>query len=363
MKIAFLADTLDRQYAGIHIYTYNLLRALIRLDHENQYYLVRPQPKGDLSPAIEIIKPIYRVPGHQSLRLFWDIPRTLARQNMDLVIEPAHFGPFNLPKRIKRITFIHDLTTIKMPQLHVRHSQLLQRMFLPGILRRADRILVNSNHTRNDVLDYLPGLAQKTDVIYAGKDDIFYPRPELKASLDIKASYFLYVGTLEPRKNLLTLLTAYQRFRDRTTAKTKLVFIGKKGWQSKGLMQAYQHHPYKTDIVLKGYVDRKHLPVWMSNCLAFIYPSLYEGFGLPVLEAMACGAPVIVADNSSLREISGDAALLFEAKNVQLLTRYLLNVQQKSELRQSLSKKSLQQAKNYTWERSANLFLNSLNKL
>ncbi len=365
MKIAFLADTLDRQYAGIHIYTRNLIEALLRLDKHNQYFLVRPLAKGDLPPATEIVKPIYPIPGHQSLRLFWDIPRTLARQQMDVVIEPAHFGPFNLPRRIRRVTIIHDLTTVKMPGMHVFHSQMLQRIFLPGILRRADRILVNSEYTRADLIQYAPSTAQKTDVIYAGKEAMFSPKSDKNGlkELGISGDYFLYVGTLEPRKNLSTLLKAYKDFRQKSQKNTQLVLVGKKGWHTDELLQEYKNHPFKTDILLTGYVQRSLLPKLMSNALALVYPSLYEGFGLPVLEAMACGAPVIVADNTSLREITGAAGLMFDAQNIHLLSAYLLDVSQNPQLRLQLRMQSLNQAKKYSWERSAQLFLKSMQTL
>ncbi len=365
MKIAFLADTLDRQYAGIHIYTQHLIRALLDIDSQNEYYLVRPEAKGNFFPAQDIVKPIYPFPGHQSLRLFWGIPRSLSKMGMDVVVEPAHFGPFNLPKHIKRITLIHDLTTIKMPEYHVLHSQLLQRIFLPRILRKADKIIVNSNYTKSDLIDYAPFAADKTDVIYAGKDAIFRPKKDKSAlkALGIDENYFLYVGTLEPRKNLNTLLQAYTQLRNSSEQSAQLVLVGKKAWKTKSLFRIYDSHPFKKDIVLTGYVDRNLLPVLMSHCLGFVYPSLYEGFGLPVLEAMACGAPVIVADNTSLREITGSAGLMFEALDVDLLSKYLYDVQQKAELRNTLKLKSLKQAEKYSWDRSAKLFLNSLHSI
>ncbi|MGB3547350.1 MAG: hypothetical protein WBA17_10265, partial [Saprospiraceae bacterium] len=147
MKIAIIADPLDNQRAGIHVYTRELVYALLKYDRKNEYILIRERVDPELDVR-QIALPNVRLPiGYASLRLFFIVPHTLRRLGVDAVLEPAHFGPFNLPRRVRRITVIHDLTPLLLSSFHRYHSQLLQKIFLKRILRRASLILSNSRNT------------------------------------------------------------------------------------------------------------------------------------------------------------------------------------------------------------------------
>ncbi|MCF6341738.1 MAG: glycosyltransferase [Bacteroidales bacterium] len=199
MKIAILADPLDGQYAGIHVYTRELIDALNQFDKKNEYVLVR-QKKGAEFPGMkQVVVPNFPVyTGFQVLRVFFLFPLILRKLKVDAVVEPAHFGPFNLPKRMKRITVIHDLTPIKFPGLHRFYSQALQRIFLRGILKRAHLILTNSENTSRDTLEFYPGSEKKIKRIYLGKEDIFKPdfHSETISKFGLDEPYFLFVGTI-----------------------------------------------------------------------------------------------------------------------------------------------------------------------
>lgn len=364
MKIAILADPLDNQSAGVHVYTKGLVNALIQYEQEHEYVLIREKKDPDLPSRIQqIVIPNYRfLLFFATLRLFFIIPLVLRWLNVDAVLEPAHFGPFNLPKRIRRITVIHDLTPLLFPQYHLWHSQVLQRIFLKRILKKTHLILTVSQNTRADLNRIFPFTTTKTTVIPPGRDPFFKPDPS-KAALkrwQIDAPYFLFVGTIEPRKNLVFLLQAYQQFRARNEDRVLLLIVGGKGWKYQSFYDELASHPFKSDIYLMGYVDKMYLPALYTQSLALIYPSIYEGFGLPVLEAMACGAAVICSNRSSLPEVGGNAALYFDLENkLDLLNQMEVIVNNKSLLK---AKKllSLQQAYLFSWQKYINAFVELL---
>lgn len=363
MHIAIIADPIDKQSAGISTFTRQAFRSIIEYDEQNIYSIIRLKKGKAISKNREIIlSNVLRFLKDDPLRTFLKMPFFLKKLNPDIVIEPAHFGPFNLPKRIKRVTIIHDLTPIKFPKWHHFHSQMLQRIFLPGILKRADLIITNSQNTRNDVIKYSHQAKNKTVKIYLGKEAFFKPTESsliLKKYI-IEKPYFLFTGTIEPRKNLIRLLDAYQLFREKSGSEYQLIFIGGKGWKSDEFYKTLGKHKYKTDIKILGYVDRKNMPALYSGAYAFIYPSLYEGFGLPVLEAMACGTPCLISNVSSLPEVGGDASLYFDPNSSNEISDKMIEIANNKDLRENLSKISLEQAKKFSWEKYAKEFVSLL---
>ncbi len=366
MRIAILADPLDNQYAGIHIYTKELISALLRVDKINEYVLIRQKRNDDFPEVKQIIVPnlpIYT--GFQIIRFFIIFPIIARRLKIDAVVEPAHFGPFNLPKRIKRITVIHDLTPIKFPELHRYYSQTLQRVFLKKILKKANLIITNSNNTTKDVIEFLPGSEEKVKRIYLGKEDTFKPsrQKEIIEKYNLNDQYFLFTGTLEPRKNIIILLNAFEKFKDSTDIQVKFIIVGKKGWKSEPIMDAIENHPYKNDIQLLGYVPRQDLPTLLTCAIALVYPSIYEGFGLPVLEAMACGTPCILSRTSSLPEVGGNAALYFDFRSSDDLFEKLTLLASNEGKRGEMSEKSIKQSEKFSWEKCAGEFVKSLENI
>lgn len=355
MRVAFLADALDRQYAGVHIYLFELLKALSRLPTKNEYLIVRAEASDDFAGLEELVVPYRPMPGYKAYRLFWELPRLLQKGGVDAVVEPGHFGPFNLPTRIKRITVIHDLTPLLFPQYHVFHSQLLQRCFLPGILRRADHVLTNSAHTQADLVKFFPKTQEKSSSILLGKDEGYRPvkDPQVAKKYGISQPFILHVGTLEPRKNLVTLIKAFNEFKHKTNCRHQLVLLGKTGWKSQGIFKAIEASSYRESILLPGYVEKVDLPLLYGAAEFFVYPSYYEGFGLPILEAMSCGLPVITSNVSSLPEVGGEAALYFDPYDVDQLACLLRKLATDVEERTLRAKLSLHQAQLFSWDKTA----------
>ena len=268
MRIAFLADPLDRQYGGIHVYTKELIKALSVLDTKNEYIIVRSESKNEFIGIEEIVIPYSSFPGYRFWRLFFQVPRVLAKKEVDIVVEPAHFGPFNLPKKIKRVTVIHDMTVFMFPELHVWSSQYLQRKFLPRILKKADQVITNSKNTTKDLLKFFPFVKDKTTSILLGKDLSFKPQinNDILLNHKIKQPYILFVGTLEPRKNITTIIKAFDKFKDQSGLKHQLILVGKKGWKSDSIFDSIDQSPYKDDIIWLGYVPKEEFVLLSSYC-------------------------------------------------------------------------------------------------
>jgi len=365
MRIVILADPLDNQQAGIHSYTRNLISHLAKVDPDGKYFIIRRKKDSLFPHERQIIIKNYAVPGYAAFRMFFLIPRRIRKMKADIVVEPAHFGPFNLPASIKRVTVIHDLTPILFPKLHRFHSQLLQRIFLKGILRRASLIITNSANTSSDLKDYYPASAGKTVQIYLGRDPsmVFTPDQSAVKTHVGDRPYFLYTGTIEPRKNLYGLLEAFRQFKENMSSPHVLVITGGTGWRSKNFYHQLHHHPFRDEIILSGYVGREELASLYSHTEAFIFPSLYEGFGLPVLEAMSCGAACLVSNSSSLPEVGGEAALYFHPDNPTELTNLMVRIVEEEGLKESLSKKAVTQAAGFSWDKHVSQFHGEIKKL
>lgn len=366
MKIAIIADALDYQYAGVYYYTKELIRALAKIDQHNEYLIVRSKSEGDFSTNVrELIIPTYPFPGAAAYRLFFTIPKKLAALNVDIVVEPRHFGPFNLPEKIKRVTVIHDLSPLRFPEWHQFMSRKLQQLFLPRILKKADYIITNSKFTAQDVIDYFPFTADKVSGILLGKEAFFQPQSNstVLEKYHLSTPYLLHTGTIEPRKNLRLLVQAFEQIKIGQSSDLKLVLVGKLGWQNDALIQQIENSTFQKDIQLLGYVDRADLPTIYTNATLFVYPSHFEGFGLPVLEAMSCGIPPLVSAVSSLPEIIGNAGWTFQPNDQADLVHKMEQLLSNEALRQSLSEKALVRAAEFDWEKTARATLSVFEQL
>jgi glycosyltransferase involved in cell wall biosynthesis len=357
MRIAIIADPIDNQKGGIHVYTREMVRALLENDRENEYILLREKHDPELAGVRQIVIPNIRVGmGLAALRLFFIVPLILWWNKVDAVLEPAHFGPFNLPRHIKRITAIHDLTPILFPQYHRWHSQLLQKLFLQSILRRASLILSNSRHTTRDLEQHYPFTQGRIATIHLGPQPGFQPqrsRDFLEAQ-HIRQAYWLAVGTIEPRKNLVRLLAAYRLFRERTAESAPLVIVGQRGWKAEAFYEALEAHPFREDILLVGFVPDQALAELYSHAIGLVYPSEYEGFGLPVLEALACGCPVICSAVSSLPEVGGELAYYVDPYDVESIAQQMMALHAlPAPARADLKAAAAAWAAGFSWQRYA----------
>ncbi|NQV17426.1 MAG: glycosyltransferase family 4 protein [Armatimonadetes bacterium] len=355
MRIVIIADPIDEQYAGVYYYTKHLIEALIKIDKENEYIFMHTRINDFFNNQKEVIIPNYRwLPGWMSLRKFVFISFALLKIKPDVVLEPAHIGPFSFFYKCKKVVTIHDLTPVLFPQYHIKISSIIHRLFLPLILRNADGVLVPSECTKKDIERlYQPKVP--IQVTYEAVTEDFQPSSkkqirEVKDKFGIEKPYILSVGTLEPRKNLITLLKAYKILSEKGYD-YQLVIVGRKGWYFKELLEEIEN--FGKDIIITGYVSRSELSAFYSGAEVMVFPSLYEGFGLPPLEAMQCGCPVICSNTSSLPEICGKAAILIDPNVPEDLQIALQKVLTDDNIRSSMRHEGIKQAGKFSWEKCA----------
>jgi|AntAceMinimDraft_16_1070373.scaffolds.fasta_scaffold00270_6 glycosyltransferase involved in cell wall biosynthesis len=355
MRIAIVADPIDEQYAGVFYYTKQLIDALLRIDEKNEYFFIHLRKNKYFMGKNEVIIPGSRkIPGWMTLRKFLFISFAILRIKPDVVLEPAHIGPFSLLHKCKKIVVIHDLTPILFPQYHLKFSRIIHKILLPIILKNADGIIVPSLCTKHD-LEKMYNPSKPIKVTYEAASQEFVPSDEkriqqVKEKYNISGSYIIAVGTIEPRKNLTMLFEAFSEIR-KADIDLKLVIIGKSGWFFKKIVA--KMHGSKEVVIFTGYVERNELPILYSGAEFMVFPSIYEGFGLPPLEAMKCGCPVICSNSSSLPEVCGQAAILFDPAKPEELQKAMLEIITKPDLKKFMKNEGLIQATKFSWERCA----------
>lgn len=348
------------QGAGIGRYTLQLALALHQLPDGPELCLFHNRQSLDRLPPVLAHLPRSQAPlGNKAWRFYLLSGLPLPPRWRTTIEDSDLFhGADALTPRLHLPTVItiHDLTTLLFPQFHTRLNRTYQRWALPVMARRADAIIAVSHATKQDIVRLLNVPPGKITVVHSGVDTVrFSPRTDAGtlsalAQLGIQPPYLLAVGTLEPRKNLATLLQAYARL---PSSAPTLVLAGGMGWGDNPLSALIERLNLKGRVHLPGYVPDDLLPGLYSNAELYIYPSLYEGFGLPVLEAMACGAPVITSNVSSLPEVAGDAAVLIDPMDVDQLAAALERLLSTSVERAVLREAGLMRARTFTWEQCA----------
>ncbi|MCS7287390.1 MAG: glycosyltransferase family 1 protein [Anaerolineae bacterium] len=281
--------------------------------------------------------------------------------NMDSLfrgVDLFHATEHLLPRfsRIKTVFTLHDLIFLFHPETHKPMNRWFLTLMMPRFLRAADAVITVSECTKKDAMRFYNIPEEKITVIYEGVSPRFHPvSSEIVGAVRLKYGlperFILYVGTIEPRKNLIALLEALHYLL--TTYHLQLVIVGKKGWLYEGFFRRLRELGLEERVHFTGYVPDEDLPALYSAADLFVFPSLYEGFGLPVLEAMACGVPVICSNTSSLPEVAGDAALLVDPTDVQALAKAIERALTDETLRAMLRAKGLERARMFTWEKTA----------
>jgi len=265
-------------------------------------------------------------------------------------------------KGARTVLTVHDLIFLLFPEYHLPLNKWFLNRFMPLFVRRADAIIAVSQCTKDDLIRHYAVPSEKIAVVYEGVDARFQPVTDLDALAQVQARYglperyILSVGTIEPRKNLTTLLEAYRTLRAQGS-ELKLVIVGKKGWLYEGFFRRLRELGLEGEVVLPGFVLDGDLPALYSAAELFVFPSLYEGFGLPPLEAMACGTPVIASNASSLPEVVGEAGVLIDPRDVSGLAEAMRRVLTDERLREEMQIKGLERAKQFTWGRAAAMTL------
>ncbi len=354
---------------GIGWYIYNLVSNLLRTDTENEYHIhlfdflkrnrstqvVNALFTGSLNTFMDVCSYFpYSLYSNYN-RIFGGIPYNFLTGSSRGVY---HFFQFVIPRSIKGpvINTVYDMVLKIYPETmeHSNYEKLNRE--LTRSCKQADLILTISENSKKEIAEFMDITKEKIQIAYPAVDhSIFYPRENIATIKDkygITGEYLLYLGTLEPRKNITMLIDAFhiiaQKNRDIT-----LVIAGKKGWQYEDIFSKVTSLKLESRICFTGYVGVEDIPALYSGAVAFIFPSLYEGFGMPPLEAMACGTPVIVSNTSSLPEVVGDAGILVNPKEPENLAFEMNRLLNDTKLRQELSQKGLLRSQAFSWEDSA----------
>lgn len=367
MRIGIDVGPIRQSRSGIGNYCLNLLRQLIGSAPNHEFIgLAAGVSKFDLSAVgCPIPHRRLRVPT-RALYWAWE---TLSWPKVDSVlsgVDVYHATNFFLPptKTAKRIVTVHDLSFLVVPEHSSPKIVSPYRDGIRGFCQDADAVITDSESTKRHVLDLLEVDPQKVEAILLAAGDEFTPMSTAEASRIVREQYgidgpiLLFVSTLEPRKNVLTLLEAFQAAQGEIPH--RLVLIGNAGWNSRDFLAQIDNNERISRL---GYVSTSSLRAFYSVADALVFPSHHEGFGLPVLEAMQCGCPVISADNSSLPEVGGDAALYFESTDTNALAEAMRRVACDGALREKMSAKGLAQAEKFSWTRCARSTLDTYERV
>ncbi len=296
----------------------------------------------------------------------WSLPAVFARHKPDFFMSPDGF--LSLNSNIPTQLVIHDIAwrhfPTHIPYLHRKHYE----YFMPRFAQKAARIATVSEYSKGDIVQELGVEEQKIDVVYDGSNSAFVPIAEeeqnkVRQQYSRGQPYFLYVGSIHPRKNLARLLEAFDRFKEQSTAPHLLLVVGRIAWQSGDIGRIVGGLKYQNDVVFLGYTPTEELPRIMASAYSLTYVSLFEGFGIPILEAMNCDVPSITANTSSMPEVIGDAGLLADPYSVESISQALLQLYAQKELRQQFVERGRQQRQKFSWDMTADKMWESLMRL
>ena len=368
MRIGLDGFPLLTPLTGVGHYTFELARALALLAPSDQFELVAPGPfPGSIIENLRLncpdnLRAVNAEANSIRRRRWWAVglPLYLRKASLDLF----HGTNYEVPLWSKRrsVLTIHDLSILLHADTHRADLARRARRRLPVMARSATRIITATECVRREICEHLHVKADRVTVTPYAPRSGFQAVPAAQANqtkqrLGIEDEFILFVGTVEPRKNLLTLVRAFEQILRQTARRPQLVVVGAEGWLMDELFAFIRESSISERLLLTGYLNDDDLRALYSSCTVFVYPSIYEGFGLPPLEAMACGAPVIASNIATFQETLGSAAQLVEPNDVEALARSIVEILSDENRRRTLSRQGPEQAAKFSWERTAQLTL------
>jgi len=360
MLIGVDARPLCNQLSGIGRYTFEILSRMIASDHSWIFYAHKPIEIGNWDyPNIKVKSHNF---SHNISRMVWAqtaLPLMANSDCLDIFWSPAHRLPTLLNNNIAKVVTIHDLVWKHSGETMRPVSRFLDSIFMPIAVSAADKVIVVSNHTARDLIAEVDSAKSKISTIHLGYSSLFSQSSNLY-SLPSQLSgveFILFVGTLEPRKNLHRILEAFSRISDSDLGLVKLVIVGGKGWGGVDVGKLASEYNIEDKVIVLGYVDDQVLKLLYRSALFLLMPSLYEGFGLPLVEALSVGTPVVTSNCSSMPEVVGDAAILVDPYSVDSIKTGIQTMLSNPTLRVKLSEIGLKQSALFSWDKAADLTL------
>jgi len=355
---------------GIGVFTYESFKQIATSNPTTEFVFIfdrEPHPDFVFAKNIkaEVIGPQARHPFLYKIWYQYSLNRLLKRLNADIFVGTD--GMIPLKTRTKTLSIIHDLNF----EHHPKHLPVLLRKFyckyFPKFADKANRIATVSEFSKKDIIDTYKIKKEKIDVVYNGPNNNYKPilkedKTIVQNSYSDGKSFFLFVGTLHPRKNLINLFKAFDQFKSQLDTDFKLLVVGKKMWWTAAIERTYTQLKYKNDIIFTGRVSENELYKITASAYALTYVPIFEGFGIPLVEAMSCGVPVITSNITSMPEVVEDAGILVDPFSVDEITAAMVKIFSNENLRNELVEKSKIQAKKFSWKKTGDLLWESIIK-
>ena len=352
---------------GSSEFCYQLLINLFNLDKKNKYTIFLPaEPSSDMPKEEEGWK--YEVFSSKKLWTMIGLSKKLSayKNKIDVFFSPTHYLPLGIS--VPSVISILDVSYLYFPNLFKKKDLYQLKIWGRYSIKKAKKIITISESSKNDIIKAYGVSEARVEVVYPGIKQVL-SMTDLKEKFGISSSYILFVGTLQPRKNIARLIEAFStlvlssKYKEESIKDLKLVIVGKKGWKYEEILKAPEKFGVKERVKFLDFVENEDLPGLYKNALCFCLPSLYEGFGLPILEAMQYGCPVITSNVSSLPEAGGDAALYCNPEDVDDITKNLKLITENLKLREEMIKKGYEQVKKFSWEKTARKTLDVLQEI
>jgi glycosyltransferase involved in cell wall biosynthesis len=364
MIIAVNTRFLLGELEGYGYFIHELFRVLVTKQSEHQFYFLFDRPFNKQFIFSSNVHPIVVSPAarHPVLWKYWydvKVAFALKKIKADVFVSPDGFC--SLTTTVPQCLIIHDLGFLNQPETYKRSHVGFYKRNTPKFLRKAKYIVTVSQFSKNHIVKQYKTDPAKIAVVYNGVKDVFNPRSvsereTIKEKYTEGREYFIYIGAIQPRKNLVNLLKAFSIFKKRLQSNMKLVIAGRLAWKNEEFLELIKTYKYRSDVVLTGYLPEEELSAILSSAYALVYPSLFEGFGVPVVEAMKCEVPVLTSEKTSMEEAAGDAALYFNPNNYQDIADKMMLIYKDENLRKQLIEKGKLNVVKYSWEKSAELF-------
>lgn len=356
---------------GIGWFTYETIKRIILSNPDIEFHLLFDRPFDPSFVFAENVKPVVLGPPARHPLLWylwfqWSVKNYLNQNKPDLFISPD--GYMTLGIKIPTLLVIHDIAFEHFPKQVDWLTSLYYRHFSIQFAHSADRIATVSDYSKNDIVTKYQIAADKIDVVYNGANEIFRPldsetQKEVKLKYTEGQDYFLYTGSIHPRKNLHQILLAFDHFKNNNKNHVKLLIVGRKAWQYGEVLEVYNKLNNKTDVIFTGHIQPDELSKIMGSALALVYTSLFEGFGIPIIEAMQCGTPVITSNLSAMPETAGEAALLVNPNDPIEISKAMTLIYEDKMFGERLGSLGIERAKKFSWNNTADALWQSALKI
>lgn len=356
---------------GFGWYTYETIKRIVKNHPEHQFIFLFDRPfhqKFIFNSNVEAYQIGFPARHPLLFKLWFDysIPRALKKYKADIFLSPDGF--ISLKTKVPTIAVIHDLNFEYYPKDVSKTNLNYYKKYFPLFAKKANRIVTVSEYSKQDLIKIYNCDTTKIDVGYNGANEHIQPLSIEKinfqrAKITNGRPYFIFVGALTPRKNLARLFLAFDQYFEKSFTKFPLVIVGEKYLWTNEIREAYEGMKNKNQVIFTGHLDRDELHQTLGAALALTYVSYFEGFGIPLVEAMKAGVPVLTSDKTSLPEVAGDAALFCDPFSIESISKQLILLAENEKLRQELIQKGLERAKYFSWDKTANILWESILKV